>query len=96
MAAPWYHWDGDTLILDLHIQPRAAKNEIVGPHGDRLKIRLTSPPVDGKANAALIAFLAAECQVPRAAVQLVKGETGRQKRVRIDGPRVLPTGVPPT
>ena len=79
----WLHTDGDGVILNLHIQPGAKKTEVVGPHGDALKIRLAAPPVDGKANAALLAFIAAKVGAGRTAVELVSGQTSRAKRVCI-------------
>ncbi|NMF91087.1 DUF167 domain-containing protein [Aromatoleum petrolei] len=72
------------LVLTLHIQPGAKKTEFVGLHGEAMKIRLAAPPVDGKANAALCAFLADFCGVPKSAVTLISGETSRAKRVRVD------------
>lgn len=66
-------------------QPGAKKTEITGLHGEALKIRLAAPPVDGKANAALIAFLAKACGVSKSAVELVSGDTCRAKRVRVTG-----------
>ena len=86
MAADWLREtaDGD-VVLSLHVQPGAKKTEFVGPHGEAMKLRLAAPPVDGKANAARVVFLAGFCDVPRAAVTLVSGETSRAKRVRIDG-----------
>nr|WP_249115766.1 DUF167 family protein [Azoarcus sp. L1K30] len=72
-----------SLTLVLHIQPGAKKTGFAGLHGEAMKIRLAAPPVDGKANAALCAFLAAFCEVPKSAVSLVSGETSRAKRVRI-------------
>lgn len=81
----WLRADGDGVILTLHIQPGAKKTELAGPHGDALKIRLAAPPVDGKANAALLAFVAAKVGVGRTAVELVSGQTARAKRVRIAG-----------
>jgi uncharacterized protein (TIGR00251 family) len=86
----WYRWDGPDLILTLHIQPRAARDEIAGPHGGALKLRLTAPPVDGRANERLRAFLADLCGVSKAQVTVLSGETGRIKRVRITAPRRLP------
>jgi uncharacterized protein (TIGR00251 family) len=83
--AEWIRSDGKGVILLLHIQPGAKKNEVVGRHGEALKIRLAAPPVDGKANEALIAYLAAKLGVGRTAVELVSGQTARAKRVRIDG-----------
>lgn len=72
-------------VLALRIVPRASKNAIAGAHGDALKIRLTAPPVDGAANAALIAFLADTLDIPRARVQLLSGATGRNKRLLLAG-----------
>lgn len=92
-AAPWYRWDGAALVLRLRIQPRASKDELAGPLGDRLKVRITAPPVDGKANAHLCAFLAATCGVAASRVALTAGVTGRDKTVRIESPTRLPDGV---
>lgn len=74
-----------SVTLTLHIQPGAKKTEFAGLYGEALKIRLAAPPVDGKANAALIAFLAKACGVSKSAVVLVSGETSRSKRVRLSG-----------
>jgi uncharacterized protein (TIGR00251 family) len=81
----WLRTDGDGVILTLHIQPGAKKTEIVGPHGAALKIRLAAPPVDGKANTALLAFIAAKVGAGRTAVELIGGQTSRAKRVKING-----------
>lgn len=81
----WLVADGDGVTLRLHIQPGAKKTEVAGLHGEALKIRLAAPPVDGKANACLIAFLAGQLGVARATISLVSGETSRAKRVRIAG-----------
>lgn len=89
----WYRWDGEDLVLACHLQPKASKDEFAGPHGDRLKIRLTAPPVEGKANAHLLAFLAKAFGVPKSQVSLESGELNRQKRVRIARPRRLPEGL---
>lgn len=93
MAQPFYHWDGDALILHLHVQPRAARDEIAGPHGDRLRVRITAPPVDGAANAHLIEFIARVFGVRRQQVTLLRGETGRLKCLRIDSPATLPPSI---
>lgn len=87
---PFYRWDGEDLILDCHLQPKASSDEFAGVHGERLKIRLTAPPVDGKANAHLIAFLADAFAVAKRQVNLVSGELNRQKRLRISRPQRLP------
>ena len=74
---------GDGIILNLHIQPRASKSEVCGVQGDALKIRLTSPPVDGAANKLCREFLAELFKVPKSAVEIVSGEASRHKRVKI-------------
>jgi uncharacterized protein len=83
--ASWLRRDGNDLVLTLHIQPNAKRTEFAGLHGDAMKLRLAAPPVDGKANAVLCAFLAEFCGVPKSAVTLVSGETSRTKRVRVEG-----------
>jgi uncharacterized protein (TIGR00251 family) len=75
--------DGCTLSVRLH--PGARKNGATGIHADEVKIALTAPPVDGKANEALIAFLADALRLPRARIVLVSGLTSRAKILRITG-----------
>lgn len=86
----YFRWDGDDLILDCHLQPKASSDEFAGLHGDRLKIRLTAPPIEGKANAHLLAFLGKAFGVAKSQVSLISGELNRQKRVRIQRPQKLP------
>ena len=86
-------WDGDDLILNCHLQPNAISDEFAGLHGDRLKIRLTAPPTEGKANAHLLAFLAGTFAVSKRQVCLESGQQSRQKRVRIVNPQKLPNGI---
>lgn len=76
---------GQGIILTLHIQPRSSRNEVCGIHENALKIRLTSPPVDGAANKLCREFLADLLDVPKSAVEIISGETSRHKRVRIIG-----------
>lgn len=95
MPAPWFRWDGHDLLLSVHVQPGARADRVDGLHGERLKIRLGAPPVDGKANARLIGFLAALFGVPQRAVTLVSGHSGRSKRVRITRPARLLPGITP-
>lgn len=80
---PWLRQSGDDALLALHIQPGAKRTEVAGVHGEALKIRLAAPPVDGKANDCLIAFLAETLGVPKARVELVAGASSRTKRVRV-------------
>ncbi len=83
---PWLR-DGDGKItLTLHIQPGAKKTEITGLYGDALKIRLAAPPVDGKANAALIEFLADRLGLSKSAVSLKSGQTSRRKVLEVVAP----------
>lgn len=73
----------DCIVLTLHIQPRASKNEVCGVQDNALKIRLTSPPVDGAANKLCREFLAGLFKVPKSAIEIISGETSRHKRVKI-------------
>lgn len=73
----------DEVVLDLHVQPGAKRTEFAGTHGGRRKVRLAAPPVDGKANAALIEFIAAQYGVPKRNVTIEAGAHSRQKRVRV-------------
>jgi uncharacterized protein len=92
----WYSFDNDDLILSLRIQPKASANAFAEIMGDARKLRITAPPVDGKANKHIIALLAKMCKVAKRDVSIVSGELGRNKRVRIKSPRLLPEGVEKT
>jgi hypothetical protein len=76
---------GGAVVIAVHVQPRAARTEVVGMHGDAVKIRLKAPPVDGAANDELIRYVAARLGLRRQDVTIVGGATGRAKRVRVDG-----------
>ena len=89
----WYAFDNDDLILSLRIQPKASSNELAEIMGGERKLRITAPPVDGKANKHIIALLAKMCKVAKGDVSIVSGELGRIKRVRIKSPKLLPEGV---
>jgi uncharacterized protein (TIGR00251 family) len=84
-VAAWLRAAPDGVLLDILVQPRASRTRIVGEHGDRLKLQITAPPVDGEANAAVIAFLADAFHVPRRDVELVAGTTGKRKTVLVRG-----------
>lgn len=89
--AGWYRWEGTDLILLLQVQPRARRNEIVGVHGERLKLRITAPPVDGKANAHLCNWLADLCGISKSRVAVISGEASTAKCLRLHLPgRHLP------
>ena len=72
------------LLLRLHVQPRAAHDQVAGLQGDLLKLRLTSPPVDGKANKAVLATLARLLELPKSCLTLRSGLQSRTKTVRIE------------
>lgn len=83
----WWRRGADgSLTLSVHVQPGARTTEVAGLHGHALKIRLAAPPVDGRANAALIDFVATRLGVARSRVSLVAGGTSRQKVLRVEGP----------
>jgi len=84
-VSDWLQHTADEVTLRLHIQPGAKNTGFAGIHGDAMKIRLAAPPVDGKANKALLDFLATYCSVPKSAVELVSGHSARAKRVRLSG-----------
>ena len=73
------------LELAVYVQPRASRTRWAGLHGDRIKVALASPPVDGKANRALVAFIASSLGVSRSRVRLLAGASSRRKRVLLEG-----------
>ena len=83
MTAVWLRLGERQTTLTLHIQPGAKKTEVVGIHGDALKIRLAAPPVDGKANAALIAFVADRLGLTKSAVSVKSGHSSRRKVLEV-------------
>jgi uncharacterized protein (TIGR00251 family) len=89
-SGDWYRWDGEDLLLCLRVQPRAKRDELAEPQAEQLKVRITAPPVEGKANAHLRRFLAEVFGVPASRVELLAGEQARVKRLRIRAPTRLP------
>lgn len=85
MTEGWLAPDGAGVRLSIHVQPRAGRTEIRGTHGGALRIRLAAPPVDGAANAELIAFLSKRLRVPRSAIRIERGVRGRRKTVSVAG-----------
>ena len=76
---------GDGVVLKVQVQPRASRDEVVGPHGEALKIRITAPPVAGAANKHLLKFLAKKLQVARSQMSIASGATSRAKSIAIEG-----------
>ena len=89
----WYRWEGHDLLLRLRVQPRAGRNAFAEPFGDALKVKLKAPPVDGRANAELLLFIAESFGVSRSAVELVSGHQSRTKQMRIQNPQRLTLGI---
>ena len=81
----WLNETSEGLDIKVRAVPRASKNEIQGIHDQALKIRLTTAPVDGKANQALVRFLSKELHISKSQIHLKQGETSRHKMLRITG-----------
>jgi uncharacterized protein (TIGR00251 family) len=71
--------------IAIRCQPRAKRDEVVGERGDAIVIRVSAPPVDGKANAALCGLIAKKLRIPSTRVEVVRGQTSRDKVVRVEG-----------
>ncbi|MEJ2059435.1 MAG: DUF167 family protein [Gammaproteobacteria bacterium] len=90
MSGNFYQWQGADLILQVRAQPRSKREGFAEIVGEAVKVNLKAPPVEGKANEALVRFLAARFGVRRAQITLLSGEHARAKRLRIENPRSLP------
>ncbi len=82
---PYYQEKPDGLVVHVRVQPRASRNQLDGVVGDRLRLRLTAPPVEGEANKACAMFLASVFSVPKSHVTLVAGEKAREKSLHVQG-----------
>ncbi|MGB0740747.1 MAG: DUF167 domain-containing protein [Planctomycetaceae bacterium] len=85
-----FEWKDGTLHLRLKVVPRSSKDSVSGLLDDRLKVTITARPVDGKANAHLIRWLAKLCDVPKSSIKVAAGETSRNKTVAISHPTRIP------
>jgi uncharacterized protein len=85
--------DGHDWLLRVRVQPRASRTEFAGLAGDRLRVRLNAPPVDGRANAALLEFVASACGLAKSRVTLERGQTGRDKCLRLHGLDAIPAAL---
>jgi len=92
-VSEWYRRNGDIVTLTLHIQPGAKRTEVAGLHGDALKIRLAAPPIEGRANEALLKFIAESFAVPLRQVELKQGGQSRHKVVAVSGSRGAPESL---
>ncbi len=91
---PFFRWDGEALVLEVRLLPRAGDNSVADSVNGRLRIRVTAAPVDNAANQRMIALLAKEFGVAKSRVRLLAGARKRDKRVAIEGPRRLPGWLP--
>ena len=91
--AGWYRRSGEAITLTLHVQPGAKRSGIAGLHGEALKIRLAAPPVEGRANEALLKFIAGLFGVPLRQVELKQGGQSRHKVVAVMGSKVEPESL---
>ena len=89
----WYRRNGEVLTLTLHVQPGAKRTDVAGLHGEALKIRLAAPPIEGRANEALLKFIAEAFGVPLRQVELKQGGQSRHKVVAISGSKVEPESL---
>lgn len=83
MQQTLFYWQNQNLYLNLHINPGAKQNRIIGPYDNRLKIQIAAPANDGKANTALIKFLSLYLEIPKREIKLVHGECGQNKTLCI-------------
>ena len=84
-VSPYVRDSEKGVILKVQVQPRASRDEVVGPHGDGLKIRITAAPVAGAANKHLLKFLAKKLKVARSQMRIASGATSRAKSIAIEG-----------
>jgi uncharacterized protein len=89
----WYRRNGEVITLTLHVQPGAKRSEIVGMHGEALKIKLAAPPIEGRANEALLKFIADLFAVPLRNTELMQGGQSRHKVVAVIGSKVEPESL---
>lgn len=99
MAAPW-QWIGADLQLHLYVQPKSSRDQFVGLHCDAVKLAITAPPVDGKANVHVIKLLAGWFDVAKQQIEIQRGELSRHKQLLIRAPSQIPAallalGLPP-
>ncbi len=93
--AGWYRDSAEGWLLTIHIQPGARRSEVAGLHGEALKIRIAAPPIDGRANAALEAFIALALGIAKSRVSVVKGLQSREKLVAVNDTTARPQQLLP-
>lgn len=91
---PYWERAAEGIRLHCHIQPKASRDAIAGIYNQRLKIQITAPPADGKANAHLLKFLAKAVGIPKSRIKLISGQSSRQKSLILEGVDQLPDCFP--
>jgi hypothetical protein len=88
VASSWYRYDShrNVLCIDVYVQPNARRTEVVGAHGESLKVRIAAPPLDDRANALLLEFLGQTLGTPASRISIARGARGRRKTVAIAAP----------
>lgn len=89
----WYRKNGEVITLTLHVQPGAKRSEITGLHGEALKLKLAASPIEGRANEALLRFIADKFSVPLRQVELKQGGQSRHKVIAIAGSVINPVSL---
>jgi uncharacterized protein (TIGR00251 family) len=89
-VSDWFRRAGESLILEIHVQPGAARSEVAGLHDGRLKVRLAAPASEGRANAALVEFIATQLGAAKRDVSIEAGMSSRRKRVQVIGATCAP------
>ena len=89
----WCQLKGNVITLVLYVQPGAKRSEVIGLHGDALKIRLAAPPIEGRANEALLRFIAGSFNVPLRNVKLKQGTLSRHKVVLVNSSKLKPESL---
>lgn len=93
MTRSWVSAVAGGVRIALQVQPGAKKTEVVGLHGDALKLKLQAPPIEGRANEALVRYLSDVLDVPKSAVTLMHGQTSRKKLFEVKGAALTPDSV---
>jgi uncharacterized protein (TIGR00251 family) len=91
--APWLTRTPTGWTIAVHVQPGAKRAAVAGVHGERLKIRISAPPIEGRANAAVVAFIAEQLGVPRAHVSVARGGRSRDKLIAVATPECDPEAL---
>ena len=88
--AGFFHWREDDLILQVRVQPRSSRDQVLGLLNDRLRIKITAPPVHGKANSHLVKYLSRQFKTPASRISVLSGHSTRNKQLLISRPTVVP------